>query len=187
MSNAADLDPGRFTAMTRLDHNRAKSQLAAAARRVGQRHHQDDDLGQPLDHAVSRPVPLRGQRQERLRARRRPRLVRLDVHPDGRQARRGDHRGARCVVGGLGGIGRGRPRPRLGARHARGRLGVDVDPERRQLRRARGHHLVVPVRLQGRRRTRSCRGSTSTTTAAPRSTRRRPNWSASATPSPSSA
>ncbi len=29
MSNAADLDPGRFTAMTRLDHNRAKSQLAA--------------------------------------------------------------------------------------------------------------------------------------------------------------
>jgi malate dehydrogenase len=29
MSNAADLDPGRFTAMTRLDHNRAKSQLAS--------------------------------------------------------------------------------------------------------------------------------------------------------------
>ncbi len=26
--HAADLDPGRFTAMTRLDHNRAKSQLA---------------------------------------------------------------------------------------------------------------------------------------------------------------
>ena len=29
MNNAADLDPGRFTAMTRLDHNRALSQLAA--------------------------------------------------------------------------------------------------------------------------------------------------------------
>ena len=29
MSNAADLDPRRFTAMTRLDHNRAISQLAA--------------------------------------------------------------------------------------------------------------------------------------------------------------
>ncbi|MBS1837841.1 MAG: malate dehydrogenase, partial [Actinobacteria bacterium] len=28
MSNAADLDPGRFTAMTRLDHNRAKAQIA---------------------------------------------------------------------------------------------------------------------------------------------------------------
>ncbi|MBA3286993.1 MAG: malate dehydrogenase [Acidimicrobiia bacterium] len=29
MRNAADLDPGRFTAMTRLDHNRAVSQIAA--------------------------------------------------------------------------------------------------------------------------------------------------------------
>ena len=29
MSNAPDLDPSRFTAMTRLDHNRALSQLAA--------------------------------------------------------------------------------------------------------------------------------------------------------------
>ncbi len=29
MSNASDLDPGRFTAMTRLDHNRAMSQLAS--------------------------------------------------------------------------------------------------------------------------------------------------------------
>lgn len=29
MSNAADLDPARFTAMTRLDHNRAMSQLGA--------------------------------------------------------------------------------------------------------------------------------------------------------------
>jgi malate dehydrogenase len=29
--NAKDLDPGRFTAMTRLDHNRAVSQLAAKA------------------------------------------------------------------------------------------------------------------------------------------------------------
>jgi malate dehydrogenase len=28
MSNAKDLDPGRFTAMTRLDHNRAVSQIA---------------------------------------------------------------------------------------------------------------------------------------------------------------
>ena len=29
MNNAADLDPGRFTAMTRLDHNRAMAQLAS--------------------------------------------------------------------------------------------------------------------------------------------------------------
>ena len=31
MSNAKDLDPARFTAMTRLDHNRAMAQLAAKA------------------------------------------------------------------------------------------------------------------------------------------------------------
>lgn len=31
MNNAPDLDPRQFTAMTRLDHNRAKSQLAAKA------------------------------------------------------------------------------------------------------------------------------------------------------------
>jgi malate dehydrogenase len=31
MSNAKDLEPGRFTAMTRLDHNRAVAQLAAKA------------------------------------------------------------------------------------------------------------------------------------------------------------
>jgi malate dehydrogenase len=29
MNNAGDLDPGRFTAMTRLDHNRAMAQIAA--------------------------------------------------------------------------------------------------------------------------------------------------------------
>jgi malate dehydrogenase len=31
MNNAPGIDPGRFTAMTRLDHNRAKAQLAAKA------------------------------------------------------------------------------------------------------------------------------------------------------------
>ena len=36
MNNAADLDPGRFTAMTRLDHNRAISQLATRLRSQGE-------------------------------------------------------------------------------------------------------------------------------------------------------
>ena len=60
--NAADLDPGRFTAMTRLDHNRAVSQIAAKLGAAGHRRQADDDLGQPLDHPVPRPVPLRGRR-----------------------------------------------------------------------------------------------------------------------------
>ena len=61
-SNAKDLDPGRFTAMTRLDHNRAVTQIAQKPRRAGDRREEDDDLGQPLDDAVPRPVPLRGRR-----------------------------------------------------------------------------------------------------------------------------
>ena len=102
MSNAKDLDPGRFTAMTRLDHNRASHPDRPEPRRAGHRRHEDDDLGQPLDDAVPRPVPLRGRRQERLRGGRRPRLGRRHVHPHRRQARRGDHRGPRRVVGGVG-------------------------------------------------------------------------------------
>jgi malate dehydrogenase len=49
MRNAPDLPQRNFTAMTRLDHNRAISQR----------------LGQPLRHPVPRPVPLRGRRRER--------------------------------------------------------------------------------------------------------------------------
>ena len=40
---------------------------------------------------------------------------------------------------------------RLGQRHRRGRLRLDGDPLRRLLRRARGHHLLVPRHHLGRR------------------------------------
>ena len=40
MNNAAGLEPGRFTAMTRLDHNRAMAQLAPATRGAGGRRHE---------------------------------------------------------------------------------------------------------------------------------------------------
>ena len=118
MSNAKGMDPGNFTAMTRLDHNRAISQLAAKLGRAGRLDHEDDDLGQPLHHPVPGPVPLRGRRQERRRARGRPGLARERVHPDRGQAGRRHHRGAGLVVGGLGGQRRHRPRPQLAPRHA---------------------------------------------------------------------
>jgi malate dehydrogenase len=38
------------------------------ARRAGHRRDQDDHLGQPLDHAVPRPLPRPGRREERVRA-----------------------------------------------------------------------------------------------------------------------
>ena len=111
-----------------------------------------------------------------------------DVHPHGGQQRGAaiiEARGA--VVGRLGRQRRHRPHPRLGPRHPRGRLGVDGHPVRRQLRRARGPDLVVPVHLRRTASTRSSRASTSTTSPGPGSTPRWPSWPRSATPSGSSA
>ena len=58
-SNAPDLDPRRFTAMTRLDHNRGVA-AGGQARRAGHRRQPHGHLGQPLDDAVPEPVPLPG-------------------------------------------------------------------------------------------------------------------------------
>ena len=70
MTNAPDIPQERFSALTRLDHNRALSQLAAKTGSTGRRHQEADDLGQPLRHAVPRHLPRRGRRQERRRGRR---------------------------------------------------------------------------------------------------------------------
>ena len=55
MSNAPDVPRERFSAMMRLDHNRAISQLAAKLGDPGRRGQPDDHLGQPLDHPVPGP------------------------------------------------------------------------------------------------------------------------------------
>ena len=115
-----------------------------AARRARDRRQEAGDLGQPLDDAVPEPLPRRGRRAQRLRGGRRPRVGRADVHPDRRQAWRGDHRGSRRIVGGVGGERRRRPHPLMGARHAPGRLDVDGGAQRRQLRRATGRVLQLP-------------------------------------------
>ena len=117
--NAADLDPRRFTAMTRLDHNRAKAQLA---QRLDASVNDITKMTIWGNHSTTQYPDLfhcRGQRSARLRRGRRPRLVREHLHPDRRQARRGDHRRPGFVVGGIGGVGRGRSHPRLDARHTR--------------------------------------------------------------------
>ena len=121
------------------------------ARRAGHRDQEDDDLGQPLRHAVPRPVQRRGLGQERRRGRRRPGVAGEHLHPDGRQARCRHHRGAWRVLGGVCGERDDRPRPRLDPRHPRGRLGVDVGLLGRLLRRPRGPDLVLPRHRQGRR------------------------------------
>ena len=111
----------RFTAMTRLDHNRAVAQLAAQGRRAGVRHHATWRSGATTRRPCTPTCSTRrcgGERawdavgDEALGGRR--------VHPARRQARRRDHRGARRVLGGVGGQRGDRPRARLGARHADG-------------------------------------------------------------------
>ena len=79
--------------------------------------------------------------------RRRRGVGRRHLHPARRQARRRDHRGARRVVRRLRRQRGDRPRPRLGERHRRRRLGLDGGAVRRLLRRRGGDHLLVPVSL----------------------------------------
>ena len=116
MKSAPSLPKKNFTAMMRLDHNRALSQLAAQGRRAGGRHREDGRLGQPLADDVRR-LPLRDRRRpvaSRTLDQRRG-WNRNDVPAQGRQARRGDHRGARPVVGGVRRQRGDRPRARLDA------------------------------------------------------------------------
>ena len=156
-------------------------------RRAGLVHQAHDHLGQPLHHAVPRPVPLRGGREERRRAGGRPGVAGERVHPDGRQAGRRHHRGARGLLGGIGGQCRHRSRAGLAPRHAGGRLGEHVGAVRRVLRRARGADLVVPGRVPQRGATKSSRASRSTSSPGPASTPRSRSWPRSATRWPSSA
>ncbi len=106
----------------------------------------------------------RGRGQERLRARRRPRVGRRHVHPDGRQARCSDHRGPWRVVGGIGGQRRDRPHALVGAR-ARRRATGSRWPSRptaaTACRRDSSRRSPAPARTAS---TRSSRGSRSTTT-----------------------
>ena len=122
MSNAPDVPRERFTAMTRLDHNRAIAQLAAQARRrpVGDITRMTIWGNHSATH-VPRPLPREGERQAtRPRSSTTATGSRSDFIPHRRQARRRDHRGARRVERGLGRQRRDRPRPRLGARDADG-------------------------------------------------------------------
>ena len=87
-------------------------------RQAGRRDREARRLGQPLADDVRR-LPLRHHRRQAGQGDdRRRRLEQGRLPADGRQARRRDHRGARPVVGGLGGQRGDRPHARLGARHA---------------------------------------------------------------------
>ena len=111
MSNAPDVPRERFTAMMRLDHNRAISQLA-------------NKLGKPVsavsnmtawgNHSATQYPDLVNAKVDggqRLGRRRRRGLDRRRVHPPRRQARRRDHRCPRRLQRRLGRQRGDRPRP----------------------------------------------------------------------------
>ena len=117
-SAAPDVPADRFTAMMRLDHNRA---VASSPTKLGVPVTEISRMTIWGNHSATQYPDLfhaevggkvaAEQVEEALAARR--------VHPDRRQARRRDHRGARGVVGRVGGERGDRPRPRLGQRHRR--------------------------------------------------------------------
>ena len=179
MKSAPDLPAKNFTAMLRLDHNRALSQLAAKAgvavadieKLVVWGNH-SPTMYPDYRFATVNGAVAEGQDQRR-------RLERQHLHPAGRQARRRDHRGARPVVGGFGRQRRDRPHPRLGAGHQR-QVGDDGRAVRRQLRHSGGRDLRRAgdhARTANTRASKACR---STISAARRWTRRWPSWKKSA-------
>ena len=112
-ANAPDIDPRNFTAMTRLDHNRAMAQLAAKTGSHVNDIKLHDDLGQSLGDAVPGHQSRNGRRQERHGACR-PGMAGRRVHSGRAAARRGHHQGAWRIVGRVSRLGRDRSHARLG-------------------------------------------------------------------------
>ena len=67
-ANAPDLPPSRITAMMRLDHNRAKAQLAEKTAGAPSGADQHDGVGQPLGDPVPRYIAGAGERRRGARA-----------------------------------------------------------------------------------------------------------------------
>ena len=187
-AHAPDVPAERFTAMTRLDHNRALSQLAKKAKVTVNDIKTHDDLGQPLRDAVPRHLPRRD---------RRPNAAEVVDDQDWLEntfiptvAKRGaaiiEARGASSAATAANAADR--PRPHLGQRHrpratgprwrfpSDGSYGV---PE--------GLISSFPCRSVDGDAGRSSRASRSTTSRAAASTPRSPSSSRSATPSRPSA
>ena len=147
MSNAPDVPNERFTAMMRLDHNRAISQLANKLGVAVSAGHNMTAWGNHSPTQYPDLVNARVERRARLGRRRRRGLDRRRVHPAGRQARRRDHRRPRRLERRVGGERGDRPRPRLGPRHAGRRLGLDGGSVDRRLRDRGGDHLRRALHL----------------------------------------
>ncbi len=136
-SNAPNLPRGNFTAMTRLDHNRALSQLASKISVHAA------DIKQLIiwgNHSATQypdihHATVNGQ----------PALDLVDREWSG------DHQGARGLECGLRSLGRDRPHAYMGDGQRWRRLGEHGDPQRRQLWHRRRYRVFVSGAVQRRR------------------------------------
>ena len=136
MSAAPDVPRERFTAMTRLDHNRAIAQLA---KKTGAAVSDITNMTVWGNHSPSMFPDLFN---AKVGGRNAAEVVDDEAGtptttspPSASAARRSSRRGR--LLGGVGRQRGGRPRARLGARHPRGRLGLHGRALRRLLRRRR--------------------------------------------------
>ena len=183
---APDVPADRFTAMTRLDHNRAVAQLAAKlsvpvseiSKLTIWGNHSATQYPD-VSHAEVAGKPAADQVDEAW--------LRDEFIP--RVAKRGaeiiEVRGR--LVRGVGGQRGRRPRLRLGERHPGRRLDVGGDPVRRLLRGGRGRVLQLPGHVDRRDAGRSCRAWRSTSSPGSGSTRAWPSCARSGTRSRRSA
>ena len=155
-ANAQRLNQRNFTAMTRLDHNRALSQLAEKTgshvtdiRRMTIWGNHSATQYPDISHTLVNGKPAKS-------------LVdagvdRADLHPGGAAARRGGDQGARLLVGGLGRLGGDRSRAYLGAWH-RARATGSAWPCLRTAATASPQASSIPIRSRAATATtRSCR------------------------------
>ena len=148
--NAPDLDPGRFTAMTRLDHNRAISQLAA---KTGTTVNDVTNMTIWGNHSVTQYPDLF---HAKVNGKNAYELVNDHAWVDGTYiptvAKRGaaiiEARGASSAASAANAAVR--PHPVVDARHRPWRLGEHGRAQRRFVRRARGSHVELPVHLRRR-------------------------------------
>ena len=143
-SNAPDVPADRWFAMTRLDENRAKTQLA---KKAGVQNRQVTNVAIWGNHSATQFPDFAHARidgQARARRDRRHRLAPGCVHRDGAEARRGGHREAGCVVGRVGRPRRHRLGEQRALRHARRRLPLPGGVQLGRVRRARGAAVRLP-------------------------------------------
>ena len=149
MKNAPDLDASCFSALVRLDQNRALSQIAS---KTGKAVTEISKMTIWGNHSATQypdvfHAEIGGQSVASIVNDQS--WIEETFIPTVAAARQGHHRGPGQVLGGVGGQRGHRPRARVGARNPGRRLGLDGRALRRELRHPEGPALRLPGHVLG--------------------------------------